>query len=134
MSWRLLRPRRIGSYEARIIRRLLQVGADAPPSQTLLASIDNLIVREEGQGGFEHDSLDFDSAGGGHTIIAGAIGLMANDAPVELVLWARGDAITYLELDPFNGTLRPLRMPILESIRPYPENAFGDEDDEAKEQ
>lgn len=66
MSRRLWRPRRIGSYEARIIRRLLQVGADAPPSPALLASIDNLIVREEGQGGFEHDSLDFDSAGGGH--------------------------------------------------------------------
>jgi hypothetical protein len=25
-------------------------------------------------------------------------------------------------------TRRPIRMPILESIRPYPDNAFGDEE------
>jgi hypothetical protein len=55
---------------------------------------------------------------------------MANDAQVELILWARGDIVTYLELEPFAGALRPIRMPILESIRPYPDDAFGvDEND-----
>jgi len=131
MSWRLKRPRRIGTYEALIVRRLLQIGADSPPTQALLASINNLIVREEGGGGFQHDSLDFGSSRAGNTIVAAAIGTMANDAQVELILWARGDTVTYLELEPFAGALRPIRMPILESIRPYPDNAFGgDEDDD----
>jgi hypothetical protein len=134
MSWRLRRPRRIGLYEAQILRRLLEVGAKFPPSPILLASIENLIVREEGCGGFQHDSLDFGSSRGGSTIIAGAIGLMANDAQIELILWARGDIITYLELEPFDGALRPIRMPILESIRPYPDNAFEcDEHDRENE-
>ena len=128
MSYRLMRPRRISAYEAQLLRHLLQVGANSPPSETLLASIEKLIVREEGAGGFEHDSLDFDSSHGDSKPIAGAIGLMANGAQVELVLWARGDTITYLELDPFAGALRPIRMPILESIRAYPENAFGSDD------
>jgi hypothetical protein len=125
VSYRLMRPRRISAYEARLLRHLLQVGANSPPSETLLASIEKLIVREEGAGGFEHDSLDFASSRGVSTPIAGAIGLMANGEQVELVLWARGDTITYLELDPFAGALRPIRMPILESIHAYPENAFG---------
>ena len=42
MSWRLYRPRRIGTYEARIVRRVLQIGAELPPSPALLASIDHL--------------------------------------------------------------------------------------------
>jgi hypothetical protein len=130
MSWRLRRPRRISSYEAQILRRLLQVGADSPPSQAILASIDNLIVRDEGGSGFQHDSLDFGSSGAGNTIVAAAIGPMANDARVELILWARGDIVTYLELEPFAGGLRPLRMPILESIRPYPDDAFGGDADD----
>jgi hypothetical protein len=67
-------------------------------------------------------------------IIAGAIGLMANGAQVELILWARGDIITYLELEPHAGALRPIRMPLLESIRPYPDNALdGDEDGDGDE-
>lgn len=119
MSWRLMRPRPIGAYEAQIIRRVLEVGADFPASHTLLDSIDNLLVQEEGAGGFLHDSLDFSSGRGDDKIIAGAIGLMANGAPVELILWARGDAISYLELEPFEGSLRPTRLPILESIRPF---------------
>lgn len=108
-----------------ILRRLLQVGADSPPSEALLASIANLIVREEGCGGFQHDSLDFGSSRGGSAIIAGAIGLMTNGAQVELILWACGDIITYLELEPFGGAHRPIRMPILESLCPYPDDADG---------
>jgi hypothetical protein len=59
MSWRLYRPRRIGSYEARIVRRVMEVGASSPLAQTLLSSIESLIVWEEGDGQFHHDSLDF---------------------------------------------------------------------------
>jgi len=128
MSWRLRRPRRIGTYETQILRRLLEVGADCPPSPTLLDSIDKLVVREEGCGGFQHDSLDFGSSRAGSRIIASAVGRMANDAQIELILWARGDRITYLELEPFDGALLPIRMPILESIRPYPDNPFGSDD------
>ena len=133
MSWRLRRPRRIGSYEAQILRRVLQVGADSPPSAALLASIDQLIVREEGCGDFLHDSLDFGSSGAGNTIIATAVGRMANDAQVELVIWARGDSVVCLELEPFEGALRPIRMPILESIGPYPPAMSDDEDENGPE-
>jgi hypothetical protein len=87
------------------------------------------MVRQEGDGDFHNDSLDFGTVRGeNNDIIASAIGLMANDAPVELILWARGDTVTYLELEPFDGTLRPIRMPRLESIRPYPETVGDDED------
>jgi hypothetical protein len=129
MSWRLWRPRHISTYEAQILRRLLQVAAHSPPSAALLASIDDLIVRDEGGGGSEHDSLDFACVRANGKIIAAAIGLMTNDTPVEVILWADGDVITYLELEPFGSeTRRPIRIPILESIRPYPDNAFGDEE------
>jgi hypothetical protein len=86
----------------------------------LLASIGNLVVREEGGGGFHDDSLEFNVTNERGRIIASAIGSMANDEPIELLVWARGETITALELGPFNGTRLPIRMPILESIRPYP--------------
>jgi hypothetical protein len=91
MSYRIWRPRRITSYETQIIRRLLQVDADAKPSAALLASIANLVVREQGDGGFEHDSLDFVGVHSHGAIIAAGLGLMTNDASVELILWADGD-------------------------------------------
>ena len=125
MSWRLYRPRRIGTYEAQIIRRVLQLDAAAAPSRELLASIENLIVYEEGGGGFQYDSLEFITSHDHGRCIAGAIGAMANDALVELVVWGHGDTITRLELEPFNGTRLPIRMPILETIRPYLADAFG---------
>jgi hypothetical protein len=129
MLRRIWRPRRISAYEAQILRRLLQVGAGSAPSSLLLASIDKLMVRQEGDGDFHNDSLDFGRVRGeNNDIIASAIGLMANDAPVELILWARGDTVTYLELEPFDGTLRPIRMPRLESIRPCPETVGDDEE------
>ncbi len=111
MSWRRLRrPRRISGYEAQILRRVIEVGGGDSVSQTLLASIDELIVREEGDGEFHNDSLDFD-AWDGHkftlgSIVASAVGRMTNDAPIELILWARGDIVTYLELEPFEGSWR----------------------------
>jgi hypothetical protein len=130
MSWRLYRPRRIGTEEAKILRRLLEVDA-ARSSSALLASTDQLVVHEEGGGGFAFDSLEFTPgpihrAGG---IIAGAIGTMVNDATVELVVWAQGDVITRLELEPFGDTRLPIRMPLLQSIRPYPPYAFEEEPD-----
>jgi len=106
------------------------VGCDSRPSAALLASIEHLIVHEEGDGSFERDSLDFIAAGRftfGGAPIAMAVGTMANDAPIELIVWARGEIITGLELEPFKGTRLPIRMPILESIRPYP-GPFGIED------
>jgi hypothetical protein len=58
MFRRLWRPRRISAYEAQILRRLLQVGAGSAPS-SLFASIDKLMVRQQGEGDFHNDSLDF---------------------------------------------------------------------------
>jgi hypothetical protein len=133
MSWRLWKPRAIAPYEARILRRVLEVGASSPPSAALLASIEHLIVHEEGDGQAHHDSLDFDSPGQsgiGQKPIAIALGTMTNDSAIELIVWARGNTITGLELEPFDATRLPIRMPILESIRPHP--GYGEpEDDEA---
>jgi hypothetical protein len=139
MPWRRLRqPRRISGYEAQILRRLIAIGGKDSVSETLLASIDELIVREEGDGDFYNDSLDFDAWNGRHftlgSIIASAVGRMTNDAPIELVLWARGDIVTYLELEPFKGSWRPIRMPVLDSIQPYPADAFGNEDEDDEEE
>ena len=131
MSWRLYRPRPISTYEAKIVRRVLDVSAEEPFSKTLLASIEDLIVREEGDGAFHHDSLDFGTWGGPGLIIGHALGTMANDCPIELLVWAKDARITALELEPYDGTRLPIRMPILESIRPYPyENPDADIDDE----
>ncbi|MGH8275169.1 MAG: hypothetical protein ACRETG_06525 [Steroidobacteraceae bacterium] len=129
MSWRLWKPRPIASYEARIVRRVLELGADADylPSAAMLDSIERLIVQEEGDGGANYDSLEFGCPHG--SIIAMALGTMTNDAPIELFLWARGEIITYLELEPFNGTRLPIRMPLLESIRPYPADPYGIEEE-----
>jgi hypothetical protein len=116
----LHRPRRISGYEAQIVRRVLEVGARVAPSRRLRASIDQLRVHQEGD--FQNDSLDFGRVRGiNNDIVAMAIGLMANDAPVELILWAHHETVTYLELEPFNGTWRPIRLPRLETIRPYAE-------------
>jgi hypothetical protein len=72
----------------------------------MLASIEQLIVHEEGGGGFRFDSLEFIPTHNHGTIIAGAIGTMVNDASVELVVWALGDVITRLELEPFGEMSR----------------------------
>jgi hypothetical protein len=131
MSWRLYQPRPISIYEAKIVRRVLDVSAEAPLSNTLLASIEDLIVRDEGDGVFHHDSLDFGTRGGPGRIIGHAIGTMANDCPVELLVWAKDSRISALELEPYEGSRLPIRMPILESIRPYPyENPDLDPDDD----
>lgn len=95
-----------------------------------MGSINTLMVREEGDGDFHNDALDFGTVRGAHNdIIASGIVLMANDAPIELILWACGDAVTYLELEPFDGTLLPIRMPRLESISPYPDSVGGVHDE-----
>jgi hypothetical protein len=47
MFWRLWRQRQISIYEAQILRRLLLVAAHPPPSAALLASIDEVSVRDE---------------------------------------------------------------------------------------
>jgi len=134
MSWRLNRPRRISAYEKQILRRLIEVGGNSKSSPALLASIDTLMVREEGDGDFHNDSLDFGRGLGAHNdIIASGIGLMANDSPVELILWARDNAVTYLELEPFDNTLRPIRMPRLESITTYPDIVEDDDDEDDEE-
>jgi len=130
MSWRLRRPRRLSAYEAQIIRRVIEIGACCPVPQELLDSIDHLLVLEEGAGGFLHDSLDFAVGYGNDKQIACALGLMANDAPVEMSLWIRDGVISYLSLEPWNGSLRPTRMPRLESIRAFLETDFGIENEE----
>ncbi len=91
-----MRPRRISPYEAQIIRRVLEVGACRPVPQGLLDSTDHLLVLEEGAGSFLHDSLDFAIGYGNDKQIAHALGLMANDEPVEVTLWTRDGAISYL--------------------------------------
>lgn len=119
VSWRLYRPRPIADYEAKIVRRVFENDSDATPSPVMIASIEKLIVREEGDGRFHHDSLDFSASRDHGRIVAAALGTMANDGVVELLVWARDETITALEIEPFQGARLPARMPILETIRPY---------------
>ncbi|MGH8144376.1 MAG: hypothetical protein ACREU2_17920 [Steroidobacteraceae bacterium] len=109
----------------------MEVDPEAQPSAALLASIEQLIVHEEGGGGFQFDSLEFIPPGDFNVseIFASAIGTMVNDASVELVVWTRGDVVTRLELEPFGETRLPIRMPLLQSIRPYPAVVFEEEPD-----
>lgn len=118
MSWRLYRPRPIAEYEAKVVRRVLENDPDSVPSPVMIASIRKLIVREEGDGCFHHDSLDFSASRDHGRIVAAALGTMANDGVVELLVWAREETITALEIEPFQGARLPARMPILETIRP----------------
>jgi hypothetical protein len=122
VSWRLYRPRPIADYEAKIVRRVLESDPDSAPSPVMVASIEKLIVREEGDGCFHHDSLDFSGTRDHGRIVTAALGNMANDGIVELLVWARGETITALEIEPFQGARLPARMPILETIRPYPDD------------
>jgi hypothetical protein len=128
VSWRLHRPRLIAAYEALIIRRVLEMDLDSVPSPVMLASIDKLIVREEGDGGFHHDSLGFSMSGDHGRIVAAAVGTMANGGVVEILVWARAETITALELVPFQGARLPARMPLLDTIRPYPRDESGLDD------
>lgn len=129
MSWRLYRPRRIGSEEARILRRVLEVDPREPWSAALLSSIETLTVHEEGGGNLEFDSLEFVPRGAAAgKIIARALGTMVNDAVVELCVWTHADVITRLELEPSGNTRLPIRMPLLQSIRPYPLDVFEEPD------
>lgn len=132
MSWRLWKPRPISSYEAQVIRRVVEVdGTDqCPPA--LLEGIERLVVQEEGEGSAHHDSLDFMARGRYRyhgSPLASAIGSMSNGKPVELIVWADRRQITGLEIEPYEGTRLPARMPLLETIRPYPES-LGDDGDE----
>ncbi len=87
-------------------------------------------MHEEGDGDMQFDSLEFIPVGvNAGRIIARALGTRVNDAPVELCVWACGNVITCLELEPFGDTRRPIRKPLWQSIRPYPADAFEEEPD-----
>jgi hypothetical protein len=128
-------PRMIRTAEAAVITRLLQICAGAPPSPALLSSINTLVVREHcdcGQQGYGPcDSIFFDNPHDLGCPIASGIGYIRKSSAVELIVWARGDIITYLELEPFNGARRPISLPRVETIQSYPEE-WGEEpeDDE----
>ncbi len=122
MATRLVEPRPISNYEAQIIRRVLEVGAEERVSAAMLDSINRLIVHEEGGGAFDDDSLDLAPSRAGSRIAARALGMMANDVWIELLLWARDCRIIALELQPFEDDARPTRLPILESIQACPQS------------
>jgi hypothetical protein len=121
---RLSKPRPIAAYEKRILRRVLEVGSEKPPPAALMISVDRLMVHQEGDTNFHRDSLyfsDTSKSAADLVPIAIAVGAMANDARVELVVWAAGRTIARLELEAFNGARFPIRLPILESIARHPE-------------
>ena len=108
----------------------MEVDPETQSSDALLASVEQRLVYEQGGGDLEFDSLELIPLGhDAGRIIARALGTMVNDAPVELCVWAHGNVITRLELEPFGDTRRPIRMPLLQSIRPYPPDAFEEEPD-----
>ena len=113
------------------MRRIFEVGADPAAAPALLHGIDGLIVAAEGGegGAFLHESLDFGSDGRDSVIVAGALGRMCNGAQVDMVIWADGTVITHLQLEPYGGGARRARLPPSESIRAYPPNAYGNDED-----
>lgn len=127
-------PRLIRTAEADVITRLLQI-AHAPPRLGLLSSIHTLVVRDRcdcGQYGYGPcDSIFFDNPHDLGRPIASGIGYIRKNSAVELIVWARGDIITYLELEPFNGARRPISLPLVGTIQSYPEELGEEpEDDE----
>jgi hypothetical protein len=118
-------PRPVSAREAEVIKRMLRLEAAVPHVDELLASVDRLTVLEGCECGC--DSLFFDEPRDkGHPIVGG-VGRTTGNNEVEVVLWARDTTLTFLEIEPRGNTLKPVRMPLAESIAPYPE------DDEAQD-
>jgi hypothetical protein len=120
-----------------VITRLLQVDASHSVSSTLLSSINRLVVRDRcdcGQRGIAPcDSIFFDDPRNkGHPVASG-VGYMRNNTAVELILWAREDVITFLEVEPYNGARLPIFLPVVETIQSYPDDIVepAEEDEEA---
>ena len=125
-------PRPVSAFEAEVIKRMLHLKAEIAHVNELLASVDRLTVIEGCECGC--DSLFFDEIRDmGRPIVSG-VGRTAGNNEVEVVLWARDTTLTFLEIEPWGKTLRPVRLPLAESIAPYPADAFGcDESDESDE-
>lgn len=131
-------PRPIRPREAVVITRLLKVAAsNSSVSPTLLSSIDRLVVRDRcdcDQNGFAPcDSIFFDNPRNMSRPIASGVGHMRNHTAVELILWAREDVITFLEVEPYNGARLPIFLPVVETIQSYPDHIVepAEEDEEA---
>jgi hypothetical protein len=120
VSWK---PRVLRPVEAAAIKRLLQIDPNrelgGPSLEAWLATTDDLTVREGCDCGC--DSLFFDDPHDLGRPIASGVGRSADDSEVEIVLWARGFTLTFLELEPYGRTRRLARLPLPESIGPYPE-------------
>jgi hypothetical protein len=124
-------PRPISAREAAVIKRLLHLEAGVLHLEELLASVDRPTVIEGCDCGC--DSLYFDNPRDMGRCIVSGIGRTAGNNEVEAVLWARGAVLTFLELEPRGNTLRPVRLPLAESIAPYPyplDNEGQDDEDD----
>ena len=56
------------------------------------------------------DSLFFDALRDMGQPIASGVGRTAGNNEVEVVLWARDTTLTFLEIEPWGKTLRPVRV------------------------
>jgi hypothetical protein len=125
-------PRPVSARESEVIKRMLNLETEIPHGNELLASVDLLTVIEGCDCGC--DSLFFDVLRNLGRPIVSCVGRTAGNNEVEVVLWARDTTLTFLEIEPWGGTLKPVRLPLPESIAPYPADAFGcDEDDEEED-
>ena len=122
-------PRPVSALEAEVIKRMLHLEAAVPHVDALLASVDQLTVREGCECGC--DSLFFDDpTDKGHPIVSG-VGHTPGNNEVEVILWARASTLTFLEIEPWGNTLKPVRMPLAESIAPYPEDEEAEDDEDS---
>jgi len=111
-------PRLISAEEQAVVERLLVVASKDAPSPALLDSVRFLIVRSECRCGC--DAVFFEQPSRlGHRIAWG-FGFICWGCPVELMLWAHGSTISFLELAPLTGKLA--RLPAPRSIRPLTRN------------
>jgi hypothetical protein len=119
-------PRPVSVCEAEVVKRILRLDAAVPYFDELLAAVDRLEVLEGCDCGC--DSLFFDKPRDKGRPILGGVGRTAGNNAVEVVLWARDATLTFLELEPWGNTLRPVRLPLAASIAPYPEDQEAADD------
>jgi hypothetical protein len=107
--------RPISAEEAAVLRRALEACPVVQISETLRESVSILrVVRRCACG---RDTVDFDSiAGPRGQIVADGIGFTPDGQEIGLIVFARGDQLSSLEVYS-SGNDAPARLPTVDSIR-----------------
>ena len=105
--------------EAAVVRTMLLQAPVAPGYAHLVDTIESLRVIDRCACGC--DSVDFaktDSINRS-TLLADGIGLTPKGGQVGVIVWGRVDAVTGLEVYDLGAGDDDIRLPVLQSIRPF---------------